>query len=166
MATFCSNHMMRYLCYHSYDISTGYKPSDIRLDRLPVYIYNIPSGASTDNFFHLLQMLNTGRVSHYDHGLEKNLLLYNQSEPPVYNVSRINSTHLALFQASYDIIDAIESNIKLKQQLTKPLLEDYIIDRPGFGHMSFIWSKHVGILINEKILHLLSLYNNNDNQTY
>ncbi|KAH9528018.1 Alpha/beta-hydrolase lipase region, variant 3 [Dermatophagoides farinae] len=164
LSTLCSNRMIRWICYQIYDMSVGYQPSDIRLDRFPVHIYNIPSGASNDNAIHHMQTWRTGRVSHYDHGLEKNLLLYNQSEPPLYNVSRINSAHMAFFQASHDRISSIEGNIQLKQQLSTPLLEDYVINRTDFDHMSFVWSKHAGILVNEKILQLLSLYEN-DNQT-
>ncbi|OTF78125.1 hypothetical protein BLA29_006503, partial [Euroglyphus maynei] len=145
LSTICSNRMMRWICYHVYDLAVGYQTSDINVDRFPVHIYNIPSGASNDNAIHHMQTWKKGHVSHYDYGVEKNLKFYNQSEPPIYDVTKINSTNIAFFQSSFDRISSIEGNIQLKQELTKPLLEDYVIDRKDFDHMSFVWSKKTGI---------------------
>jgi len=45
----------------------------------------LPGGTSLKNFRHWVQTLLNKKFAHFDYGKEKNLILYNQEEPPEYN---------------------------------------------------------------------------------
>ncbi|VDO29030.1 unnamed protein product [Onchocerca flexuosa] len=52
---------------------------------------HIPAGTSTANVLHWAQMVNSHKIQMYDYGsVKKNMMHYNMSTPPLYNLSLIN----------------------------------------------------------------------------
>lgn len=76
-------------------------------------------GSSSWNAAHLFQMIETGdgNPHFFDYGLAKNFLVYGQEIPPIYDPSRINSTHMAFFYTKYDWFNHMKSIDLLKQKL-------------------------------------------------
>lgn len=60
-----------------------------------------PAGASTKTLVHFSQGIQSGKFRQYDYGHEKNLLIYNTTEPPDYNLTNI-TVPIALFYADND----------------------------------------------------------------
>lgn len=49
-----------------------------------------PSGTSIRTLLHFYQMYTSGTYKQFDHGREDNLKIYNQEEPPDYDISKIS----------------------------------------------------------------------------
>lgn len=60
-----------------------------------------PAGASTKTLVHFAQEVESGKFRQYDYGREKNLLIYNATEPPDYNLTNI-TVPIALLYADND----------------------------------------------------------------
>lgn len=68
--------------------------------RVPVYETHSPAGTSVKNLAHFSQMIISGKFQMYDFGSKRaNMARYNQSEPPLYDLSRVK-TPVALYWAS------------------------------------------------------------------
>lgn len=57
---------------------------------MPVILGHEPAGTSTKTLIHYAQEIESGRFCNYDYGEKKNFDIYNSSEPPIYNLSKIN----------------------------------------------------------------------------
>lgn len=99
--------------------------SDISFDhayqfqtRLPVYISNLLTGASSWNTAHLIQSIRLGSVKKFDYGdPEKNKLKYGSSVPPDYDLGSINSTNIALIYTANDYLNHLQDVQRLKDGL-------------------------------------------------
>ncbi|KAF7491880.1 Gastric triacylglycerol lipase [Sarcoptes scabiei] len=158
IAKFCSNrYFVETICSKIFYGFVGDHRDNLRLDRLAVYLYNVPTGAAAWNTLQLADSLN-GPIKHFNYGEKYNFEIYGQSEPPIYNVSRINSTNIAFFYARNDSINSLEANHRLKNDLTVPLFDDYMIEDPDWNHMSFIFAKNVGKIVNQRLEKILEIY--------
>jgi len=66
-----------------------------------VILSHDPAGASTKTLMHFNQEIESGKFRQYDYGYEKNLLIYNATEPPDYNLANI-TVPIALFYSDND----------------------------------------------------------------
>lgn len=82
-----------------------------------VYVSNVLMGSSSWNAAHFLQMLTLGYPSRFDHGTEKNLAKYGVETPPRYNISNIDSAHIALIYTASDWFNHLEAVDQLKDNL-------------------------------------------------
>ncbi len=85
--------------------------------RTGVYVANLPSGSSSRNAAHLLQSVIRNSPSKFDFGEEENRLRYNSNEPPIYDLSAINSTNIALIYTANDWLNSFKDVQLLKKHL-------------------------------------------------
>ena len=72
-----------------------------------------PAGASTKTLIHFGQEIESGKFRQFDYGREKNLLIYNATEPPDYNLTNIK-VPIGLFYADNDwLADSLVSRGKM-----------------------------------------------------
>jgi len=83
--------------------------------RTGVYVANLPSGSSSRNAAHLLQNVIRNSPSKFDFGEEENRLRYNSNEPPIYDLSAINSTNIALIYTANDWLNSVKDVELLKK---------------------------------------------------
>lgn len=77
---------------------------------LPVYFTNFPAGASTKQFVHYGQEINSQKFRKFDYGIVNNLNRYKSTEPPDYNISNITAP-VALFYSDNDYLVGVKVNI-------------------------------------------------------
>lgn len=68
-------------------------PSFDNVDRFPIFLQHVPSGAATRQYFHYRQFFIQSKThpvfNKYDFGSKKNLQVYGTRTPPVYDFSNI-----------------------------------------------------------------------------
>ena len=104
-----------------------------------------------------LQIAREKRVQMTDFGLDKNMKLYGQARPPLYNAARITNKNIALFTSEMDLYGDVKDVDILKRLLkVKPLYEQTVYD-PEFAHIAFICGKSqlVAQYVNAPVLTLL-----------
>ncbi|XP_026476259.1 lipase 3-like [Ctenocephalides felis] len=79
---------------------------------IPLIYHNSPAGSSTNQILHFWQNYNTGKFNMFDHGLEKNKVVYGQEKPPSYKLSNV-LCKVYLYYGENDLMTGYEV---LKQQ--------------------------------------------------
>jgi hypothetical protein len=79
---------------------------------MPVITGHYPAGTSLMNFRHFEQYYHTGKFAKFDWGPEINMKKYNQTTPPIYNVSNID-VPVHLFVGRYDRLATVKDATKL-----------------------------------------------------
>lgn len=104
-----------------------------------------------------LQIARERRVQMCDFGMDKNMRLYGQARPPLYNAARITNKNIALFTSEKDLYGDPRDVAILKNLLkVKPLYEQTVHD-PEFAHIAFICGKSdlVARYVNAPVLKLM-----------
>ncbi|UXI18776.1 metabotropic glutamate receptor-like [Sarcoptes scabiei] len=118
IATLCSNRYVTNFCLFLSNHFAGGVAENIDVNRIPVYFQHLTMGSSRLNAAHLSQNVEEERSFRYfDFGLEKNLQIYNQSEPIEYDLSRVNQTDIAILFTRYDVFCSMENNEKIRETL-------------------------------------------------
>ncbi|CAG2110743.1 unnamed protein product [Medioppia subpectinata] len=115
------------------------------------------SGSSSWNFAHLLQIRSANRPERYDYGdPDINLARHESPEPPPYDLSAINSTHVALIYTANDWLNQLDDVRRLKEHLKVKLLDDYQVLDETWNHMELVWALGTGQLVNPRVLDILN----------
>lgn len=151
----------------------GMNPKSTNLERIPVYIWNDPSGTSCWNGAHFGQLMNKPKFAKLDFGWFDNWKHYHSHSPPEYHLDKITSTNIALFYGPADEtvctkdVDLLKSKLKgtiyplimihqlINLSFLVPLLLDYKIPNPNWNHLDHIFSNQTGIYQNSIIANLL-----------
>lgn len=79
----------------------------IDITRIPIMVGNDVGGTSAKNFVHWKQNFDTGMVRQFEFGEERNILVYNQTTPPLYAIEtlkeRLAQVHIQIFVGDKDI---------------------------------------------------------------
>lgn len=87
------------------------------LKRMPVVMGHFPAGSSTKNFIHFNQFVKKEEFRNFDYGEKKNMLVYGEKTPPLYNLSKI-TTPVHLYVGKYDKLADVEDSTRLFNELT------------------------------------------------
>uniref|UniRef100_T1KEU1 Lipase n=1 Tax=Tetranychus urticae TaxID=32264 RepID=T1KEU1_TETUR len=134
----------------------------LSLANLNSYSDNIATSTSTSlwNLVHFGQNIKSGKFHKFDFGKAENERRYGQSIPPVYQLSKINSTSIALFYSKSDIFTDPEDVSQLIKDIQVPLIRDYCIDSPSWDHYDYLFAKDSYKYINSIITEILSTFSN------
>ncbi len=87
---FCDPGPTQVICTTILFIGCGFNQEQINETLLPTILNHTPSGASTKDFFHYLQMVTSAEFHKYDFGPEQNMQIYGQTTPPLYSVEKVD----------------------------------------------------------------------------
>ncbi|CAG2165664.1 unnamed protein product [Oppiella nova] len=147
-----TSYIARVICYRVMYSCLGYQEEQFNFTRTGVYVANLPAGSSSWNAAHLLQMVYSNRPQRYDYGNnETNTMKYQSHEPPVYDMSAINSTNIALIYSANDWLNPVPDVEYLKSHLNVKLLDDYEVPDPTWNHMELLWALETGQFVNPRI---------------
>lgn len=123
--------------------------------RVAVYETHSPAGTSVKNLAHFSQMVISGRFQMYDYGSKRdNLVHYNQTEPPLYDLSQIK-TPVALYSATNDwLADPVDVDA-LRRALPN-VVDSWNSD--DWNHLDFIWGTNGKQLLYDRIIQLVNSY--------
>ncbi|CAL1684021.1 unnamed protein product [Lasius platythorax] len=138
----------------------GYDREQFNYTLLPVILNHDPAGASAKTLLHYVQGLQSGKFRQFDYGREKNLLMYNSSEPPNYDLANI-TVPIALFYGSGDRLVNIVDVKRLYRALPN-VMDIYEVPWPKFNHVDFLWAKDAPKLVYERVFKLMKRKNLNN----
>lgn len=81
-----------FICKSLFEIASDSDPSLLDLKNLNEYFKYYPSNSSIKSLKHFLQFIVSKKpeFKKYDYGPNQNLKLYNQIEPPIYDIKKVN----------------------------------------------------------------------------
>ncbi|XP_075698771.1 lysosomal acid lipase/cholesteryl ester hydrolase-like [Rhinoderma darwinii] len=148
---FCNHSVLDNLCGNMFFLLCGFNSNNLNMTRVHVYTSYCPAGTSVQNMRHWLQAINNGKLQAFDWGYEGNMKHYNQSTPPLYNVTNMN-VPTALWSGGHDwLADQLDIASLL------PKLRNLVYHKqiPKWEHLDFIWGLDAPQCMYNKILELL-----------
>ena len=152
----CRNRLTSSLCRNILFLICGYDANQMNVSRMPVYVSKAPAGSSKQNILHYVQMIHSKKFQMFDYGSQENVVRYGMSEPPAYNVSLITHPKISLLWGGNDALADPRDVQHLKDSLTVTLADDYRVPCETWNHIDFLWAKETGLLVNTKVLEILS----------
>lgn len=122
--------------------------------RIAVYTTHDPAGTSVKNLAHFSQAVISGKFQMFDYGEVQNILRYNQSSPPLYDLTKMN-VPTALYWAKNDwLADPIDVHF-IRKNLPN-IVDDYEI--MDWDHLDFLLAVNAKKCLYERILKLIEKY--------
>ncbi|KAJ8735976.1 hypothetical protein PYW08_006632 [Mythimna loreyi] len=129
----------------------GYNKFQITEDVLPVVFGHTTAGTSLRNFVRWGQIKNNG-FSEYDYGSAKNLIIYGQKSPPLYDLSSVSMPWVFLGSEN-DYVGEVADIKKLVSKLKNANL--CVLSDKTFAHLDFIYGKDIPNCLTPVILSYL-----------
>ncbi|XP_056386063.1 lysosomal acid lipase/cholesteryl ester hydrolase-like isoform X3 [Hyla sarda] len=151
---FCNLFPLDELCGNVFFLLCGFNERNLNMTRVHVYISYCPAGTSVQNMKHWLQAVHTGKLQAFDWGRKGNMMHYNQSTPPLYDVTKM-SVPTALWSGGNDwLADKLDVE-SLTSKISHLVFHEEI---PNWQHLDFIWGLDAPQRMYKKILQLLGKY--------
>jgi hypothetical protein len=114
-----------------------------------------PAGTSVKNIVHYSQLVVNKNFQMYDYGSEKeNNLHYNQTKPPVYDVSKVKLP-VGLYCGGADWLADLDDVNLLREKLPN-IVEDYSV--ADWDHSDLVWASNASSVYYNRILQLMAKY--------
>ncbi|CAH8632182.1 unnamed protein product [Schistosoma rodhaini] len=149
----CKPHRIPFVCSNIMYLLAGYDSKNTNVSRLPIYVAHTPAGTSVQNMVHYCQGIVTDRFQKYDYGLIKNLQIYNQSYPPLYNISQLKLP-IIIYYGGQDWLASYRDIHKLIKQINYTIRSTHYF--PDYNHLDFVWGLNAAKLLYPLILEQLS----------
>lgn len=156
---FCSNSSLGYVvCVNSVIFTvSGSDPEEFEPAFLPILLGHYPASISRKNGVHLGQVAARKRFAQFDHGRIGNVVAYNTSVPPDYDLGKV-SMRVALFVGRNDGLSSVRDSENLRDRL--PNVVDYrILKRKQHNHLDHVWGRNMDKYLFPHIYSILSVYN-------
>ncbi|PSN49939.1 Lipase 1 [Blattella germanica] len=131
--------------------------------RLTVMLTHTPAGCSTRQVTHFAQAAVSGEFKQFDFGTSKNIDVYGQETPPMYDFSKV-TTPVTLFYSDNDILAPMDNVVKLSKILGN-VVGEYRVPFKSFNHIDFMWGKNADTLLYSKVLRILDSRGGNNETT-
>uniref|UniRef100_A0A2H8TSX5 Lipase n=1 Tax=Melanaphis sacchari TaxID=742174 RepID=A0A2H8TSX5_9HEMI len=148
----CTNESAFKYCRQFIDFAQGII-LPINNDTILDIVSEFPQPMSSKTLKHMLQLLTSGRFSHYDYGSYGNLLHYHTKMAPDYNLSRITAPTYIVYSKNDTLVHPMDVKWLISQL---PNIKDvHYIDKIPFGHLSFSLSPIMKEVVNMYITNTL-----------
>ncbi|XP_053214127.1 uncharacterized protein LOC128397424 [Panonychus citri] len=125
--------------------------------RVPIYLANGFQGSSIWTGNHFLYNIATGRFAKYDFEKIGNLIVYNSTHPPEYELSEINLPNIVLIHSLGDPLADPHDVKRLKNSLRVPYIE-YVVHSREFSHLDYIFGKNVYSEVYQQVIVFLKRF--------
>lgn len=153
----CPESQSNNLCVNILFQLTGADPDQVDPRMIPILMGHIPAGSSTKQIFHFGQEVQSTRFRQFDHGKLKNIFVYNQTEPPAYNLTAVTAP-IVLHYSANDYLAHVDDVQRLAKQLPN-LVENHLIEMDQFNHVDFVIAKDAKQLLYDTIIANVEKYN-------
>lgn len=116
---------------------------------VPIIAGHAPAGASLKQLFHYGQLIRSRRFCQYDHGMNRNLRIYDRATPPDYNLKNCTAK-VAIIYADEDTLATTKDAKRLSKELPN-VFEVHRVNDDTFNHVDFIWASDVKELVYDYI---------------
>ncbi|KOX72949.1 Lipase 3 [Melipona quadrifasciata] len=111
-----------------------------------------PAGAGIKQFAHYGQLIQSGNFRKFDYGLSGNIEIYNDINPPDYNLGNI-LLPVYLHYATNDTIADVQDVLELYEVL--PNAQKFLVQYDLFAHLDFVWGEDANTLVYNEVLSLM-----------
>ncbi|XP_062959325.1 lipase member J isoform X2 [Cynocephalus volans] len=133
-------------------IKMAYKLKSVIKSRLDVYFSHNPEGTSVQNMLHWSQLLNSTHLKAFDWGSPYlNLVHYNQTTSPLYNVTNMNVS-TATWNGGSDLLADPEDVKILNSEITNHIYHKTI---SYYNHIDFLFGLDVYHQVYRKIIDII-----------
>lgn len=123
--------------------------------RVAVYTTHTPAGTSVKNLIHFSQLVISNKFEMYDFGsAQENAAHYNQTQPPVYDLTRIK-TPVALYSAQNDWL-ADPTDVEFLRKNLANIVDDYSLG--DWDHLDFVWGTNTKPYLYDRMVQLMKKY--------
>jgi len=140
------------LCTNIGFLLLGFNQGQLNGTMIPTYLDNIPEGTSTRPFVHYAQLHLSERFEAYDFGPTQNVVRYNQTAPPQYDLSKVTAP-TALYKGDNDDLCDLRDIERLAKELPN-VVEDHLVDIEGWTHLDFAIAMDADVLVYDRLLNL------------
>ncbi|XP_075149496.1 lipase 3-like [Haematobia irritans] len=150
-----SQYANKKICFFMASLIAGGKSDYLDEALLPDIFNTHPCTISMHQLLHFMQLNFSRQFRQYNWGTEGNMKRYNQTTPPVYDLSKIQTKlPIHLFYSDYDEI-ATKRNFEILSQLLGNRSISHSADGKKFAHMDFVWSSVIRELINRPVIEII-----------
>ncbi|NXF95838.1 LIPM Lipase, partial [Eubucco bourcierii] len=149
ISSLCSYAIFRSFCSLMLYLPGGFTNS-LNVSRIDVYLSRYPDSTSLQNILHWRQFYQTGEFKGYDYGSD-NLLHYNQTTPPFYQLEKMQAP-LAAWYGGQDWISVPEDVDSTLPRIANLVYKKYI---PEFVHFDFLWGGQAYQQVYKEVLELM-----------
>lgn len=121
---------------------------------LAVILGHMPTGASTRQFVHYGQLVESQRFCRFDYGPRKNMIRYGQNTPPDYDLKKV-TVPVVIYSSAKDWLSDQRDVDKLIKHLPNVLVHIQLSD---FTHVDYIYAAEAVNVIYDKIIDLIIKY--------
>uniref|UniRef100_A0A8I5TYZ3 Lipase n=1 Tax=Pongo abelii TaxID=9601 RepID=A0A8I5TYZ3_PONAB len=140
------------ICCNILFMMFGYDPKNLNMSRLDVYFSQNPAGTSVQNMLHWSQLLNSTHLKAYDWGSpDLNLVHYNQTTSPLYNMTNMNVA-TAIWNGESDLLADPEDVNILHSEITNHI---YYKTISCYNHIDFLFGLDVYDQVYHKIIDII-----------
>lgn len=158
LANICTtNRIQKFLCIKYIDAYSGFGAE--QLDLNSGIFYGGMTTAGVHELVQLSQAIEKSQMHFYDYrNVEQNMLIYNQSEPPKYEIDKISNARLTIYVGNTDVMVPPATIQGLLKNLHCTVEMHYLNESGGlFNHISYQFHKRVNTIINIPIIYKLEL---------
>jgi len=130
-------------CIEAIKYTTDVHPEVDNMKRMDVFVGHMPAGTSVQNMYYWQQLVDNKEFRMYDYGTKGNLLHYNQTTPPLIELSKIN-VPVHMFAGTYDELADPTDGKNLTASLTGS--PNVTLKHYKYGHMIFVWGLETSYL--------------------
>ncbi|KAG8180327.1 hypothetical protein JTE90_016361 [Oedothorax gibbosus] len=142
----------KFLCEYVMYLVFGADLQQLNTTRLGVYTAHTPAGSSVKSIVHYAQLVLSKKFTKFDYR-KNNVIHYNQTTPPEYDVSKITAP-VALLWALGDTLADPDDVVVLQSKL-KSLVSSYCVPLPSFNHNDFVQALDANRLVYDEVMRLL-----------
>lgn len=151
---FCTREVIKEICGNVFFVLCGFNEKNLNMSRVDVYSSHCPSGTSVQNMIHWAQAVKSGELKAFDFGHRGNILHYNQTTPPFYNVKDM-TVPTALWSGGNDWLADQKDMALLLTQVSNLVYHKEI---PDWEHLDFIWGLDAPERMYNEILQMLKKF--------
>ncbi|XP_069696403.1 lipase 1-like isoform X2 [Periplaneta americana] len=129
------------------------KSSQVDKKKVALMLAHTPAGASTRQVLHFAQLALSGEFQQFDFGEEKNMEVYGQTVPPVYDIRKV-TTPVALYYSDNDKL-APYYNVKLIASVLPKVKSKFRVPLKAFNHLDFMWGSGANVLLYKEVIRLM-----------
>ncbi|CAH8651038.1 unnamed protein product [Heterobilharzia americana] len=149
----CKPNHIPFVCSNIIYLIAGYNVKNTNVTRLPIYVAHTPAGTSVQNMVHYCQGIMTDRFQKYDYGTEKNLEVYGQPNPPLYDISKLK-VPIVIYHGGHDWLASTKDIYKLINQINYTVSSVHYF--PLYNHLDFVWGLNAADILYPSVLEQLS----------
>ena len=154
---FCQlNSISTTICGIGESLFDSFHPGSITNETMAKLFEHFPAGTSVHNMARYGQSMRTSRFQKFDYGKSKNLALYGQNQPPLYNLSAVTTPFLIIYGQNDHLVDT--KDIDWLVTKVPNLLEAKLVDDPLWNHFDVAYSQHNRRLVFPKVNEYLLKY--------